>query len=223
MHAVNLISAAIKNKADCPELPCEPVDGICAVTGKQGPCVPRKKLFGKSFTNGDILAAPESDTVSVDAYIALKYKWERMSSWACNGETFARLKRAEIREQVFTDDDFVCPCAYYATTSYKKHGALRARVNAPGQRVWLFETRLVDCTDMAIVRAWWERLNAALNAGIGRTVIESLDCPAHIMRKATLPVWIDFERWARPRHNSSLYTFLAYLLPSKEERDAART
>lgn len=221
MHAVNLISAAILTFEDCPALPCDPVDGLCAVTGKCGPCVPRKKLLGKSFTNGDILAAPESDMVSVDAYIALKYKWERMSSWACNGVTFARLKRAEIREHVLTEDAISCSCAYYATTSYKKHGALRAPVNPPGQRVWLFETRLVDCSDMPTVRDWWERLNAALNAGIGRTVIESLDCPAHIMRKATLPVWMDFEGWARPRHNSALYAFLSYLLPSKEERDAA--
>jgi hypothetical protein len=144
-----------------------------------------------------------------------------MSSWACNGETFVRLKRLDVREQVLTEDDSDCACAYYATTSYKKHGALRAPVNGPGQRVWLFETRLVDCSDMATVRAWWARLNAALSAGIGRTVFESLDCPAHIMRKATLPVWIDFERWVRPRHQSALYAFLAYLLPSKEERDAA--
>jgi len=216
MHAVNLIAQAIRTSEDCPALPCEPADGLCAVTGERGPCVPRKMLLGKSFTNADLLAAPESDMVSSDAYIALKYKWERMSSWWTDGHIFRRLKRTDCREIILQGSENT-PWAMYITTSYKKHGAMKAPVNAAGFGTVLFENRLVDISEDWVVADWWERLNAALHAGIGRTVIESLDCPAHIMRKATLPLWMEFERWARPRHNSALYALLTYLLPSKEE------
>lgn len=98
MHPVELISAAIKGDPENCILPTETVDGICALTGVVGPCVPRGELLGKSFTNGDLLARPESDLISVDSYVALKYKWERMSSWFCDGHNFERLDRIGVRE-----------------------------------------------------------------------------------------------------------------------------
>jgi len=216
MHPVNLISTAITGHEDRPELPIDPSDGVCAITGASCPCIPRKKLLGKSFTNGDLLARPESDMVSTDAYYALKFKWERMNSWFCDGVTFERLTRQDVRAKVFQE---AMPKRWsgYATTSYKKHGALNAKVNTGAQRIWLFETRLVDCTDMGRVREWWDVLNVALRAGIGRTVLESLDCPPFVMAKVGLPVWLEFEAWARPKYLSALYAFLCYLLPSQEE------
>lgn len=216
MHAANLISAAITNHEDRPLLPCEPVEGVCAITGEQGACVPRKKLLGKSFTNGDVLDRPESDMVSIDAYYALKFKWERMNSWFTDGITFERLTRQDVRAKVF-QESMPAQWSAYATTSYKKHGALNAKVNTEKSRIWLFEMRLVDCTDMTKVTEWWDVLNVALRAGIGRTVLESLDCPPFAMSKVGLKTWMDFEVWARPKYLSSLYAFLCYLLPSQEE------
>jgi len=70
---------------------------------------------------------------------------------------------------------------------------------------------------MGRVREWWDVLNVALRAGIGRTVLESLDCPPFVMAKVGLPVWLEFEAWARPKYLSALYAFLCYLLPSQEE------
>jgi len=126
MHPVNLISTAITGHEDRPELPIDPSDGVCAITGASCPCIPRKKLLGKSFTNGDLLARPESDMVSTDAYYALKFKWERMNSWFCDGVTFERLTRQDVRAKVFQE---AMPKRWsgYATTSYKKHGALNAK------------------------------------------------------------------------------------------------
>ena len=70
------------------------------------------------------------------------------------------------------------------------------------------------------IRGWLHVAEGAelQRLAVGRTVLESLDCPAHIMRAAGLPIWLDFERWARPRYQSALYGLLCYLLPSKEER-----
>ena len=216
MHPVNLIAQAIPTHSEGTELPCEPQEGVCALTGAVGACVPRKELLGKSFTNGDLLARPDSPLVSVDAYRALKFKWERMSSWLCNGVTFQRLDRQGVRQQALFA---AMPSQWtaYATTSYKKHGSLNAVVNTGSRRVWLFETRLVDLSNMTQVMDWWNVLNMALRAGIGRSVMETLECPPFVIAKVGLLTWLDFEAWARPRYLSAMYAFLCYLLPSQDE------
>ncbi len=215
MHPVNLIAKALRNSEDCPKLPYAPTDGICAATGDLGPCVQRKDLFGKSFTDISFLAAPGSPCVSVDAYVALKYKWERQSSWICDGKIFKRLDRQGVRNHVFQDHSY--PFCAYATTSYKKHGALRAVVNTGGKNVWLFETRIVDCSNREQLFVWWEKLNSMLRVGVGRSVLERLDCPAWLIKRIGPSRWIKFEAWARPRNRSALYSFLCYLLPSQKE------
>lgn len=114
------------------------------------------------------------------------------------------------------------PWAGYVTTSYKKHGALRALVNHNSTQRWLFEMDVVDCSDRAKVADWWERLRSTRVAGIPRPVIETLDCSVHLMSKHAA-LWREFERWARPRVNAPLYRLLTYLLPSEEELKNARS
>ena len=229
MHPVNLISAALRNyDKELPALPKTPVTAICAVTGQECLCLPRQEVLGKTFTNHDLIAAPESKFVGVDVFWAWEYGYktaedkkrdkrpERMSSWFCDGKTFKELDRSGVREKVFQNE---MPAIWigYATTSYKKHGSLRAKINTGTNRFWLFEERQVDCSDMEKVKEWWDVLNAALRAGIGRSVMESLDCPPYVIGKVGLKTWMEFEQWARPRYLSALYAFLCYLLPSQEE------
>ncbi|MBI5056975.1 MAG: hypothetical protein HZB61_10215 [Nitrospirae bacterium] len=216
MHTVELIAAALEVPFKRPELPCDTIKGICCVTGEKGDCLPRKELLGKSFTNGDLLAAPESPHIGIDAYLALTYKWERMSSWYCDGEKFERLDRQGVRTMVL-NAEYGAQWAGYATTSYKKHGSLFAKVNSGDRIVWRFEMRDVDCSDHARLMAIWDRLNVELRGGIGRGVLESLLCPPFLLRQIGAGRWIDFERFARPLFQGALYRFLCYLLPSQEE------
>lgn len=220
MHPVDLIYSAIKDQGDV-QMPATTIRGICCVTGQMTDTVPRKELLGKSFTDGALLAAPTSSRVGVSALVALSYKWERMSAWICDGETFTRLDRVGIRNAVFADLP-ASPWTAYATTSYKKHGAMRAVVNSGKRAIWLFETRLVDCTDREKKMDIWNTLNAALRQGFGRSILESLDCPGPIMAKVGVKEWMEFEAWARPRFKSALYAFMCYLLPSQEELKAER-
>ncbi len=217
MHPVNLIASGLSaDDPDCPVFDGALENGVCAVTGQHGKTLPRKLLLGKSFCDGERLLAPDSDRVSVDAYIAMKYKWERMSSWICNGAEFKKINRIEVRNAVLSKA-MPSPWAGYATTSYKKHGALRAHINYNDQNIWLFETRIVDCSDEDKLNEYWKRLNAALRLGIGRSILESLNCPAFVMRKIGIEAWMDFETWATPISKSALYAFVCYLLPSQEE------
>lgn len=215
MHAVNIIARALpETEAPSPQ----PIGtGICCVTGLEGPVVRRKDLLGPSFTDGALLAAPQSEFASIDAYRALRYKWERMSSWVCDGDQFWRLDRQGVRKTVLHNDLPLRPWCGYATTSYKKHGAVRSPINSGERAVWLFESRLVDCSDRFKLFDWWIELNRALRKGFGRSILESLDCPAGVMAKVGVAEWMAFEAWAQPKQQSALYAFLCYLLPSQEE------
>ena len=223
MHVVDLIAQGLRtDDPDLPEQPEGAEPGICAITGEHYACTyPRKLLLGKSFTDGALLAAPQSDRVSSAAYTALKYKWERMSSWRAGVDGFERLDRAGVRKRVFSPPKSG-RWSGYATTSYKKHGALRAPVNSGGSNIWLFETRIVNA-EYGLALQWYSYLNEALRAGIGRSVLETLDCPQAVMRQVGLAAWLEFEGWARDKHKSALYAFLCYLLPSQEELKRERS
>ena len=219
MHAIDLIySALAKDDPDYPALPdVEVSEGVCCVLGRHcEQTLPRKHLLGPSWTQYDLLAAPYSDRVSVAAYVVLRYKWERMSSWFCDGKVFQRLDRIGVRNAVFGDVPDT-PWVGYATTSYKKHGSMLAHVNFTRQRIWLWETELVDLSNNNQVQEIWQRLNQALRDGIPRPVLETLDASPWLIKRVGVVAWLAFERWARPLYMGRLYRFLCYLLPSQEE------
>lgn len=215
MHTVNLIASAIRKDSILPQ---NIESGICCVTGQEGDCILRSEIFGKSFTNLDLLKAPDSNFIGIDAYLVLSYKWERYSLWWCDGKEFKRPNRTEVREMVLDGVD-AKNWAGYVTTSYKKHGALVAKVNYGNRGIWRFEMKDVNCRDGEKVNEWYSILVKALYDNIGRTVLETLDCSAWLIGKIGLEKWIIFEQWARPKYQSALYQFLCYLLPSKEERN----
>lgn len=216
MHSVTLIASAISGSAECASLPDKKTMGFCALTGDYTLCVSRGELFGKSFTNIDLLKAPESNLISCDAYLALGYKWERMSSWFTDGKVFNRLQRADFRSLILNGTDAETWSAYI-TTSYKKHGALNAPVNNGRFGIIRFENVTCDCRDSGKVNSWYSEMDNALRLGFGRSVIESLNCPPFLMQKYGFEKWMKFEQWARPKFQSPLYQLLCYILPTKEE------
>jgi hypothetical protein len=193
-----------------------------------GETIDRKYGILSSFTNFDLLRAPNSDRIGLDAWRVLTYRVPhpggkkrelrplQQSSWLCDGKSVELLDRSGVRKNVL--NGVITKCwAGYATTSYKKHGALRAPVNSGKQQMWLWETVLVDCTDRAVVGEYWRMMRSAQDAGIHRPLIESLDISPGYIAKLGWRRWRDFEHWARPRHRSVLYRFIVYLLPSMEE------
>lgn len=216
MTAIELVAKALTKSVEAEPLPCDPADGVCCVTGIEGPAIPRKGLIGASFTDQEALKRPDSKSVSVDAYITLKHKWQRMSSWYCDGERFQRLDRLGVRSLVINGVN--APIwAGYATTSYKKHGALRAAVGGGSKQIWRFEGINVDVSDRERVLEVWRTLNRFLLLGIGRPSLEAGRCAPVAVRIAGVAAAMEFEQWAGPIYRSSIYQFLCYLLPSQEE------
>ena len=201
------------------KLPAEPTDGICSVTGEKTLCVPRKELFSSNFTEQPKLQCPVSQFVGIEAYQSLKYKKERMSSWIVTEAEFRVLKKIDIRPLVLsgTRSDL---WAGWVTTSYKKHGAFRARINTSGQAIWAFDEMLVDCSDIEKVNNMYNQLVVYLKKGFGRTTLETLICPGFVIMRAGLKEWLGFAAWAKPVYKSNLYKFLCYLLPSQDELKA---
>lgn len=222
MKAIELLASVLPAR----DLPEADTQGVCCVLGTSEPTIAREHAIRPSFTNLDLLAAPASDRVSVRAWRVLTHSEPAaegkkrdtfplmQSSWLCDGAELLRLDRRAVRDKVLAGVDRH-RWSGYVTTSYKKHGSLRAPVNTIGAQRWLFELDIVDCTDRHKVADWWERLRSARVAGIPRPVIESLDCGLPLMAKHLW--WPTFEAWARDKVRSPLYRFLTYLLPSEEE------
>lgn len=215
MSAIDLIYRAISTQADAAILTPQQ-DGVCCVTGVYGPVVDRRSVLGSSFTNGDLLACPESPYIGVPAATVLRYKWERMSSWWCDGSQFVPLKRVMVRERVL-HPIHDRPWCGYATTTYKKHGALLSPVNVAESNLWLWDTLVVDLSNRDRVHEIWDRLFREICAGIWRTAMETLDPPAGMLARIDVKRWFDFLQWASFLYRDPLYQFLVYLLPSQEE------
>jgi len=219
LHPVDLIADNIEHIP----IPVDPVRGICAVTGREDWCIPFKACFGNSFTNLNILPAPGSGLVGLNAFQAIKHKPARMSSWIAMQDDFLRFGksvdgdgwRSRILGYILTPPEV--PWAAYITTSYKKHGVLLTPLNSGKKSIWIFEMLQVDCSDARKVQDYWQRLNVALRKGFSRTILESCRCPAFVMKKAGIAEWMQFERWATGKYQSPLYKFICYLLPSQEE------
>jgi len=220
MFSVDLIHQAIADTDDARPLPCETVPAVCAITGEYGPCVPFAKLFGPSFTDKGILAAPESGYVSVAAWTALSYRPERASCWWCDGVQFEQLDRPALRDAVLIGVDrhlVARPWCGGITTSYKKHLALRAPVNVGRRGVWAFDDGAVDLRDGETVIETWHTLLAALRGGIWRQAMQTLQPPCGMLSVCGVEAWGEFEDWARPQAQSRLYRLLVVLLPGKAE------
>lgn len=213
MNIFELISNTIKK--EWIDLPSEPIVKICAVTGKKTLCVPRKNLMSSGFTDQRVLSCPTSDFISIEAYQTMKYQLERKSSWIVIEKKFKRLKRIDIRPYVLNGVQGKI-WAGYVTTSYKKHGALKAVINH-SKAIWAFDEALVDCSNKEKVNNWYNHLVVEFKKGFGRTILETLHCPPYILKRIGLMEWQQFEKWAKPKYKSSLYKFLCYLLPSQAE------
>jgi hypothetical protein len=227
MHTTDLLSAA------CPEewkepLPENPVDGICCLTGQQGPTIGRKRIFGPSFTEFEIFKVPESDRVGINVWYAFragyfaekgkkrKKKPEAMACWWTDGDKWVETDKVKIRNFVFNGSGNQ-NWAGWVTTSYKKHGSTRTPVNCREFGVWAFDEVLVDCRNINKVINWYDKLRNAQNFGLNRTVIETLDIPVFVYNKIDQKKWIEFKKWAVSKRETSLYKFLCYLLPSHKE------
>lgn len=219
-----LFAKAIAGLEDA-ETPAETKPGLCCLSGIECECVDMKDVLGKSFTNYDLLKAPQSKMISADAYTSLTFKWERMSCWIVSNGVFKRLDMKIDKELVRNIVYNGCESPSwmsYITTRYKKHGLLHCVVNKSGRGIIRFEGQNADCRNGELVNSLNNSMQEMIRLGFGRTVLETLDCPSYILREKDINQWLDFVSFAQKHRDSGLYQLLCYLLPTQEELKAER-
>lgn len=202
------------------ELKHEPYEATCALTGETRQCVPIKDCVSSNFTEWDVLTDPETEMMCVEAYYALKFRWERFSSWLCSRGKFVRVDKDIIRDVLF--NGFAdAPWSMFITTSYKKHGALRCPVNTGNHGYIGFDEAVIDCRDSDYCVEVYDHVFAAFARGANRNDLESLRPSKWTLKALGIKGWQEYKAWAEDKVESSLYRLCVYLLPPRKELEDA--
>ena len=104
-------------------------DGVCAVCGKAiSEGAPIKKVVSSAFTDWNVLADMNTSHVCAACTWCIKEPKMRRSQYIATRDQLMFFKRDEISEWLF-DPPNNPPFVFFITSSYKKHGSFRARVN----------------------------------------------------------------------------------------------
>lgn len=219
MLAISMLAQAIP-KSERAELPCDPVAGVCAVTGLPGQVLPREKCIPETFNNQDLFMASAHPWIGVDAFQVLKHKHLRTRSWMVSG---ARPKLTwltrDLARPMILGKWPASPWGAYVTFAGKKHGALRVVVNEGRCAHWTVEEQQADCTSIPLCRKIYERMEEAQEHGVGKGAMISLDVSAKAMAKIGPAFWLVFRQWAQIYAQSGMWRLLVWLLPSAEAKE----
>jgi len=120
-----------------------PNNGVCAVCGKEiAEGAPIKKVVSSSFTDWNMLAAMAATHVCAACTWCIKEPKMRRSQYIASNDGLLFFKRDDIERWLFQPPE--PPFVFFVTSSYKKHGSFRARVNHSKQMYYVqFEDRQI--------------------------------------------------------------------------------
>ena len=139
MNATELIYHA----AGSPPVEVVSAEGICAVCGKAiSEGVPIKKVVSGAFTDWNMLADMNASHVCSACTWCIKEPKMRRSQYIATENELIFFKRDDIEKYLFEPPE--SPFVFFVTSSYKKHGSFRARVNDSQQLFYIqFEDRQI--------------------------------------------------------------------------------
>lgn len=223
MHAVNLIALNV------PDVPAfgQIGQGVCCVTGERTACIRKEDLIGESFMDWDLLAAPSSPHVGIDAYLAwshgvirpgkkVPFHLERHGCWFVSEWEWRQVTKVDVRKLVLEGAPDT-PWAGWVTTGFRKHGSLRAPVNFKARGIWGFDELRPDCSEHGNALLWWNRLRYYQDAGLSRKTMSICTAPSYVLKRIDPSILLDFIAWRWDKFRSPLFAFLLYLLPSQKE------
>ena len=109
--------------------------GACCLCGAADAKYDRKPFIKEGFTNLDRLMAPNSPAICDACAYMFVLPRLRQSSWLATASEMVWLKREDIWDVLWTPPR--PPFAVYVTTSYKKHGSFKTRVNHSHQSYYI--------------------------------------------------------------------------------------
>lgn len=130
-----MITQFIYDSLGSPEIAGKPLSGQCCMCGSGNGELASKDFLKSSFTNWDVLKSPESQTICPACAGCLSINPLRKSSWVATCTELRYLKREEMSTAIFGELPF--PNAIYITTSYKKHGSFKTRINHMAEKIYI--------------------------------------------------------------------------------------
>jgi CRISPR type IV-associated protein Csf1 len=124
MNATELIYHA----AGSPPVDTVTAEGVCAVCAAaitEG--IPIKKVVSGNFSDWNVLADMAASHVCKACKWCIKEPKMRRSQYIATEQELIYFKRDDIEKYLFTPPE--PPFVFFVTSSYKKHGSFRARVN----------------------------------------------------------------------------------------------
>lgn len=118
-----------------PQIEAAEVAGACCLCGSTDGRYDRKPFIKEGFTNLDQLKAADSQSICPACASMFTLPKLRQSSWIATGGEMIWLRREDIWDYLWTPPR--PPFAMYATTSYKKHGSFKTRVNYSSNRFYV--------------------------------------------------------------------------------------
>jgi hypothetical protein len=122
------ITEHIYNSLGRPDISSDECLGPCCLCGGEG-TLDRKAFIKEGFTNYDYLLALDSPAICQACAACLSERNLRARSWVALPAGLILIKRENIWGWLFGMQSQSIPFAMYVTTSHKKHGSFKARVN----------------------------------------------------------------------------------------------
>jgi len=192
-----------------------PTGHPCALCGQ--PFASELFKVSDTFTNWDRLRSPASELACPACAACLAMPSLRRGSWVAHDGRAEMLPRERLHEVLFQPPE--PPFAIYITSSFKKHGFFKARVNLGRGHFYVqFEEVGIEF-EPARWTAIWEVLWDFYNHGFSKRELLHGGYAQRKVRAFGCQDWWAFEELLRPRRHEPAFALLVHAL-YREEEDA---
>lgn len=212
MNATELIYHA----AGSPPVETVPATGICAVCGAEiTEGVPIKKVVSSAFTDWNMLADINASHVCKACKWCIKEPKTRRSQYIATENWLEYFKRETIEHWLFFPP---CPpFVFFVTSSYKKHGSFRAKVNGSRDLFYIqFEDRQILFSPnkykelFELMKRMYATFNKTQEIGTGNYIQKRI-------MEYGIEKWRQDEEVLKKYRGSQVFELLLYALNKPEE------
>jgi len=218
---MTLSTELIYRAAGSPPIETEPADGICAVCGKEiSEGIPIKRVVSSSFTDWNFLADMTASYVCAACTWCIKEPKMRRSQYIATENELLYFKREDIEKYFFEPPE--PPFVFFVTSSYKKHGSFRARVNDSRH---LFYIQFEDRQILFSPNKYRELFNTMKRMYSVFNKMKEIAKGDYIQKRVMsygLPNWRADEEILKQYRGSQVFELLLYALNKPEEAENDR-
>lgn len=202
----------------------EDVKGVCCFCGKQikqGKKI--KDCVSSIFGNWDLFKYSHLEWCCPACVYCLRESKLRTSNWIATGEKLIYFKRENIAETIFNPPN--PPFVIAITESFKKHLAIKARINYSQKRFWITMENMGMWFEPDKWRGIFEIMKELAEGEFSKTEIRSGEYQARRIQNYGIEKWEKQEELLKPVRRQPVFKLLVFAinLPKKEVKKDGRT